>query len=193
MPGTAPAADTERETLLVYLRQQRDGLRYAAFGLDDAQLRLTPTRSALSVGGLIKHGINTESSWVRTMLGRGAEMDESGYADSFALRDDEGLASLSADLHQVARRTEEAVNGIDDLGSRVPLPDAPWFPKNPDGFSIRWILLHVVEELARHAGHADIIREHIDGATMYELMAGAEGWPETDWIKPWRPLAAGAR
>jgi hypothetical protein len=52
-------------------------------------------------------------------------------------------------------------------------------------------LLHLLEELARHAGHADIIREHIDGATMYELMAGAEGWPETDWLKPWRPKVDG--
>ena len=57
----------------------------------------------------------------------------------------------------------------------------------------RWILIHVIEELARHAGHADIIREHIDGATMYELMAGAEGWPETPWIKPWRPAGSATR
>ena len=187
MPGTAPAADTERETLLIYLRQQRDGLRYAAFGLTEEQLRLKPTRSALSVGGLLKHAGNTESGWTDTMLGRGSENDESAYADSFAVGDDETLESLLADFEQVARRTEDAVNGIDDLGARVQLPEAPWFPQNPDGFSIRWILLHVIEELARHAGHADIIREHIDGATMYELLAGAEGWPETDWIKPWRP------
>jgi hypothetical protein len=47
--------------------------------------------------------------------------------------------------------------------------------------------LHLLEELTRHAGHTDIIRESIDGATMYELMAGVECWPETDWIKPWSP------
>ena len=52
---------------------------------------------------------------------------------------------------------------------------------------MRWVALHLIEELTRHAGHADIIRESIDGATMYELMAGLEGWPETDWIKPWKP------
>jgi hypothetical protein len=45
----------------------------------------------------------------------------------------------------------------------------------------------LLEELTRHAGHSDIIRESLDGATMYELMAGVEGWPETDWIKPWKP------
>jgi hypothetical protein len=52
---------------------------------------------------------------------------------------------------------------------------------------VRWVLLHLIEELARHAGHADIVRESIDGATAYELMAAAEGWPETDWLKPWKP------
>jgi hypothetical protein len=49
--------------------------------------------------------------------------------------------------------------------------------------------MHLLEELTRHAGHCDIIRESIDGATMYELMAGIEGWPETDWIKPWKKSA----
>lgn len=49
------------------------------------------------------------------------------------------------------------------------------------------VLLHIVEETARHAGHADIVRESIDGATMYALMAGAEGWPATDWLQPWEP------
>jgi hypothetical protein len=49
------------------------------------------------------------------------------------------------------------------------------------------VLLHLIEEIARRAGHADIIREAIDGATMYELMAGAEGWPATDWLTPWQP------
>ena len=60
---------------------------------------------------------------------------------------------------------------------------------------MRWVLLHLVEEIARHAGHADIVREPIDGATMYELMAAAEGWPATDWLQPWtaRGVAAHVR
>ena len=70
----------------------------------------------------------------------------------------------------------------------MPVPrDVPWFPQDIDYWSVRWVALHLIEELARHAGHADIIRESIDGATMYELMAGIEEWPETDWIKPWKP------
>ena len=55
---------------------------------------------------------------------------------------------------------------------------------------MRWVWFHLIEELARHAGHADIVREAIDGATMYELVAGREGWPETDWLKPWRPATS---
>ena len=75
-----------------------------------------------------------------------------------------------------------------DLDHPVPVPKGvPWFPPDLDAWSLRWVLLHLIEETARHAGHADIVRESIDGATMYELMAGAEGWPETEWIKPWRP------
>ena len=64
-----------------------------------------------------------------------------------------------------------------DLDAAVPVPqDIPWFPKNQEAWSVRWVILHVINELARHAGHADIIRETIDGATMYELIAGLEGW-----------------
>lgn len=187
MPGTPPSVRTEREALVAYLVQQREGLKNAAYGLTDDQARARPTVSALSVGGLIKHASITEKGWIETMRGNVGYANERAYGDSFTLTPDETLASVIADLDQVAADTEAAIAELDDLGDRVQLPDAPWYPKDPDGFSARWILLHVIEELARHAGHADIIREHIDGATMYELMAAAEGWPETDWLKPWRP------
>ena len=61
------------------------------------------------------------------------------------------------------------------------------FPDDVEAWSVRWVLLHLVEETARHAGHADIVRESIDGATMYGLMAAAEGWPPGDWLQPWTP------
>ena len=63
-----------------------------------------------------------------------------------------------------------------DLDTPVPVPhDVPWFPQDVDHWSVRWVALHLIEELSRHAGHADIIRESIDGATMYELMAADRG------------------
>jgi len=191
MPGNAPPVDTERTALTAYLVQQRDGLRYAAYGLTDEQIRLRPTQSALTVGGLIKHGALTERHWIQIMQGSPGLAGAEAYADTSSLTEGETLDSLLLELDAVARETEEAVDSLPDLEVKVQLPEAPWFPSNPEGYSARWILLHVLEELARHAGHADIIREHIDGATMYELMAGAEGWPETDWLKPWRPPPSG--
>jgi uncharacterized damage-inducible protein DinB len=185
MPGNPPSTDTETEALLAYLVQQRDGLTYAAFGLTEQQLRAKPTRSALSVGGLMKHAALTERGWVAILQGE-SRMGEDAYLDSFALGQDDSVDSLRALLDAVGDETAAAVAGLDNLDVRVQLPDAPWYPKNSEGYQARWILLHLIEELARHAGHADIIREHIDGATMYELMAGAEGWPETDWLKPWK-------
>jgi hypothetical protein len=52
---------------------------------------------------------------------------------------------------------------------------------------VRWVFLHVINELARHIGHADIVRESIDGATMYELIAGRENWEPQPWLTPWQP------
>ena len=112
------------------------------------------------------------------------------YADAFTMGPSETLAGLIADQDAAARETEAALGSL-DLGRPVPVPrDVPWFPADVDAWSVRWVLLHLIQETARHAGHADIVRESIDGATAYELMAAAEGWPATDWLKPWRPPAA---
>jgi uncharacterized damage-inducible protein DinB len=187
VPGTPPSVSTEREALVAYLVQQREGLKNAGFGLTEEQARARPTASALSVGGLIKHASIMEKGWIETMRGNVGYANEQAYTDTFTLSPDETLASVIADFDRIALETEAAVAELDDLDHRVQLGEAPWYPNDPNGFSARWILLHVIEELARHAGHADIIREHVDGATMYELMAAVEGWPETDWLKPWRP------
>ena len=88
----------------------------------------------------------------------------------------------------MAAETEASLAGI-DLGDPVPVPDAPWFPKDVTHWSVRWVLLHLIEETARHAGHGDLVREALDGATAYALLAAAEDWHETPWIKPWRPAS----
>jgi uncharacterized damage-inducible protein DinB len=189
MPGTPPPIQTEAEGLVVYLRQQRSGLLNAAFGLSEDQLRRKPSASALSVGGLIKHAAQTERQWVDMIAGRAGASEQAAYVDSFALGEADSLASLSAELQQAAAVTEHVVAALPDLGVEVRLAEGPWYPRG-GGYTARWILLHVLEELSRHAGHADIIREHLDGATMYELMAAVEGWPANGWVKPWRPGAA---
>lgn len=190
MPGNPPPLTDERDLLLYYIAQQRDGLKFAAYGLTPEQLREKPTKSALSVGGLLKHAANTESGWCDIIAGTVQPAGQEWYADTFALGDDDTVESLWAEIDRVAAETERVARSLSGLDHTVTLPDAPWYPQGQVGYTAHWVLLHVLEELARHAGHADIIREHIDGATMYELMAGAEGWPETDWIKPWKPPAS---
>ena len=189
MPGNvAPVAD-EREALIEFLRQQRLVMRLTAYGLTDDQARATPTVSPLSVGGLIKHVATVERGWIDIVLQRdqGSEAD---YEANFRLEPDETLADVLALYDDVARETEAVIAAIEDLGQAVPVPKGvPWFPDDIDAWSVRWVLLHLIEEIARHAGHADIVRESIDGATMYALMAAAEGWPATDWLQPWQPPA----
>ena len=194
MPGQAPPLTDERELLLAYIAQQRDGIRYAAYGLTDDQARLAPSASSLSIGGLIKHVTAMENGWIDMVLqreGGDSQTDqEAAYADNFSLGPDETLAEVLARYDAVARHTEAAIGGIADLAQAVPVPKGvPWFPDDVDAWSVRWVLLHLIEEIARHAGHADIVRESIDGATMYELMAAAESWPATDWLQPWEPAS----
>jgi uncharacterized damage-inducible protein DinB len=195
----APVAD-ERQALRDYLLQQNYAYHALAFGLTDDQARATPTVSALSIGGLIKHATGCQRMWMLRVAcapepppadDRPTAERQAEYADEFVMRDDETLTDL---LNRLEAQNAETLRLVEtaDLDAAVPVPrDAPWFPKDVDAWSVRWVLFHMIEELARHAGQGDIIRESIDGATLYELLAGLEGWPETDWLKPWQPAAAG--
>ena len=192
MPGLVRPVTDERDGLLAYLEQQRHVARIAAYGLTDEQARATPTPSLLSVGGLIKHLAHVERQWIRTLQGRD-ERDYETYAASFRLAPGEALDDAMADYRRAAEETEAAIADVGDLGQSVPIPKGvPWSPQDVDAWSVRWILLHLIEETARHAGHADIVREAIDGASAFSLMAAEEGWPESPWIKPWRPGDAAA-
>lgn len=194
MPAQAPPVNDEREALRAYVVQQQDAFRAAVFGLTDAQAGATPTPSALSVGALLKHATHNQVTWTATAqaapeLVRDDRPDEEQYAERERmitwLEDDTLEAALRAyDASSAA--TLDAIDTL-DLDTPVPVPPAPWNPPDVTAWSVRWVWFHLIEELARHAGHTDIIREAVDGATMFELIAGLEGWPETPWIKPWRP------
>jgi hypothetical protein len=187
MPGQAPPLADERDLLLAFIQQQRDGIRNAAYGLTDEQARLSPSTSSLSVGGLVKHALDMERGWIDMVLQRQRESSPDSYENNFRLGADETLAGVLAEYDEVARETAAVIAGV-DLDQAVPVPKGvPWFPQDIDAWSVRWVLLHLIEEIARHAGHADIVRESIDGATMFALMAAVEGWPETEWLKPWKP------
>ena len=177
MPLLVRPETDERDALLEFLATQRDALRRAAHGLTEEQDAATPTASALSVAGLVKHVAEAERHWIVGVLcgrpeGRHGR-SESTWADAFRLVDAETLAGALDAYAAVARETEEIVRALPDLEATAALPDRPWLPPGSRR-SARWILLHLVQETARHAGHADIIRESLDGATAAGLMAAAE-------------------
>ena len=169
------AITAERRDLLEALAAHRGLLLRTAQGLTDEQAAMTPTASALSVGGIIKHVAATEGSWatfVRTgsMPWADAGMDWSNpdpamvaaYLDGFRMLPGETLAGIVEQYAEVAAATDELVATLPDLDVAHPLPTAPWFPPGSTR-SARRAFVHIVAETAQHAGHADIIRETIDG------------------------------
>ena len=133
MPGNPPSTATETEALLAYLVQQRDGLKYAAFGLTEEQLqgqadpqraqRRRPDETCRAHrAGLGSRSCKVSPGRVRT-----------AYLDSFAIEEADSVDSLQALLDTVGDETAAAVADLDSLDVRVQLPDAPWYPQNPDG------------------------------------------------------------
>ena len=172
-PTSAHQAGTsERDDLVAMLDKHRGLFLLTARGLTEEQARLTPTVSALSVGGLIKHVTATEQQWL-DFLENGApdqggidwdNPDEAAYeafANGFRLLPEETLADALDDYAAVADRAAE-LDRTADLDATHLLPEAPWFEQGAR-WSNRRVLLHIVAETAQHAGHADIIRETIDG------------------------------
>jgi hypothetical protein len=166
----------ERADLLHSLTTQRTLFLGTVEGLTDEQARLTPTVSSLCLGGLVKHVAATERQWVGFVLdGPAAQPDVDWTAidwsdppqvvldrqAEFRLLDHETLADVVADYAAAAAATDELLAST-DLDARQPLPEAPWFEPGAQ-WSARRVVLHLVQEIAQHAGHADILRESIDG------------------------------
>jgi uncharacterized damage-inducible protein DinB len=195
MPALAPPAADERSALRGYLAFHQSAFFAVSYGLSDEQARSAPTVSALSVGGLVKHVTGMQRSWMARVAAapdappkdpRPFEEVSKEYGEQHVMRPDETLAGLLRAL-EAQNATSLRLVETADLDAAVPVPhDIPWFPKDQKAWSVRWVILHVINELARHAGHADIIRETIDGATMYELIAGRENWQIQGWVQPWR-------
>ncbi|WP_438489796.1 DinB family protein [Streptomyces sp. S186] len=170
--GQAPAVTGERAEWLEALAKHRHFLRFAARDLTDEQAGRRTTASELCLGGLIKHVSAAEEHWVNFILhGASAlpdftaltEDDLARRADSFRMLPGETLAGVLAEYEETARRTDEVVAALPDLDRAWPLPKAPWFEPGTQ-WSARRVLMHIVAETAQHAGHADIIRECLDGA-----------------------------
>ncbi|UFQ17216.1 MULTISPECIES: DinB family protein [Streptomyces] len=175
---SSEARGDERGALIAFVAAQRGGLRRAVLGLTDEQAARRPSASELSLSGLVKHVAETELNWLRMAQRKPNERQrtQETWGDSFRLVEDETLAETLAFWDRVAHETEEFIRGVPSLDDTFPLPEAPWFPKD-GAVSMRWLMLHLVEEIARHAGHADIIRESLDGKTAFELVALEQGYP----------------
>ncbi|WP_446041265.1 DinB family protein [Streptomyces sp. SID1121] len=168
----APATTRERADLLEALAKHRHFLRFTTRDLTDEQAGLRTTASQLCLAGLIKHVAAVERAWAEFILDGPSAMgdftnmtkaDVTRRADEFRLLDGETLAGVLADYAEVARRTDELVVTLPDLDAAQPLPKAPWFELGAQ-WSARQVLMHIIGETAQHAGHADIIRESLDGA-----------------------------
>jgi uncharacterized damage-inducible protein DinB len=159
----------ERADLLATLAKQRYFQRYTVRDLSDEQARQRTTASELTLGGLIKHVTFTERQWARFIvegpgaMAMGGEGSAGAWADGFRMPGSETLAGLLEDYDQVAQQTDDLVRGLPDLDASHPLPPAPWFEPGAH-WSVRHVLLHIIAETAQHCGHADIIRESLDGA-----------------------------
>ncbi|MFE9928307.1 DinB family protein [Streptomyces sp. NPDC005533] len=154
----------ERGTLLAFVESQRAALREAAQGLTEEQAASRPSVSELSLSGLLKHAAECELSWLRMAQQAPNERQhsEESWGDAFRLVEGESMPGVLAFWDGVAKETEAFIAAVPSLDETFPLPPAPWFPENGK-VSMRWMLLHLVEEFARHAGHADIVRESLDG------------------------------
>jgi hypothetical protein len=167
--GTTDAVRGERADLLALLGRQRGFLRQTTRELTDEQAAKRTTVSELCLGGLIKHVALVERQWAKFIVEGPSAMsfDASESADTwvngFRMVDGETLPGVLDHYEEVAAQTDELVRTLPDLDAEQPLPRAPWFEPGAS-WSARHVLLHILAETAQHAGHADIIREALDGA-----------------------------
>lgn len=174
-------ATGEQDVLATFVLQQLAQLRTTAHGLTDEQLRATPSASAFSIAELLHHTGEVARSYIEMIAAApdgGADYQSAWMASA----EDEVTTQQSlAHFDEQVARVREVLSEPLDLSALVPVPEAPWFPADLTHWERRWILAHLIAELGRHAGHADIVRETIDGRTSYELNDLAEGKEPVDW------------
>lgn len=182
-----PGIHTESETLCGYISEMLDGVRNAAFGLTDEQARQTPTRSRLSIGGIIKHcAWVMQATTVRT-INSGTSDSIDDFRSSFTPTQEETLEVLLARFDELRARYLQTIAAIDPAGEMTVGPQ-PWDGITEDHqASNRLLLAHHIDEFARHAGHADIIREQLDGADAMSLRFAVEGREANAYVQPWEP------
>ena len=187
-----PARHDEITEALGYIDAQLEALRSAAYGLTDEQARETPLRSALSIGGLVKHAGYVMSETAEWLADEGYErsFDRAGFekfTSSFAVAADTTVEQALAEFDDLRAALLEALAAVDPDADRME-PIAPWDGRmEPAPIKMRYRLVHLVEEFARHAGHADIIREQIDGQSVPALVKSLAGQPSNDFFTAYEP------
>lgn len=158
----------ELSDLRAFLDAQRDTLRRQVAGLDAAQLAQRLAPSTMTLGGMLKHFAYVEDFWLHVILLDQPPTPPFGAVDWARNRDwdwDSAAADSPEELH---RLFEDAVAASDAALDAVDGPEARAARgrrRTSEPPTVRWLLLHMIEEYARHCGHADLIRESIDGAT----------------------------
>lgn len=188
-----PAEDDEVTTLVAYADQQLVAIRASVLGLTEEQVRARPCRSALSVGGIVKHtayGLRSAVTRLTSDPATAPALDEAAFAEhaaSFALTEQESAVEVVAELDRARAAFLEAAAAIDPAAPTV-APPAPWAGVMTTT-TVRWryVLGHLVEEFARHAGHVDIIREELDGQSVAALVLTREGVPANAFFSPYVP------
>ena len=158
---------SERDDLLEALQERREFLRTTLAGMTDEQAGVRSTVSQLCLGGIVKHVAHTEHAWVAFITGGATAMDEAAasqnYDENFRMMPGDTVAGVLAAYDQVAAHTDAVIGEVTDFDAAHPLPEAPWFTPGAS-WSARRVVLHLIGETAQHSGHADILRESIDGA-----------------------------
>jgi uncharacterized damage-inducible protein DinB len=166
-----PLASGEGETLLAFLDYHRDTLRQKTEGLSAEQLRATLPPSTMTLGGLLKHLALVEDNWFSVVLMGNEDAEPWRDADWDADRDWEWHSAADDSPEELRRLFDEACAASDRILAEVMADDGldrlsvRESRREGGRFSLRWIVVHMIEEYARHNGHADLIRESIDGAT----------------------------
>ncbi len=164
-----PAAGTELATIMGFLQYERDTLLRKVDGLSVEQLRSAPTVSTLTLAGLLKHLALVEESWlIEDFLGQ--PLPEPWASVDWEIDPDwEHTSALVDDPEWLVARYRQAWETVDRSMAATPLDHlavrSTRINGSAEAVSLRWILLHLIEETARHNGHADLIREALDGVT----------------------------
>ncbi|MGC5258291.1 DinB family protein [Gordonia sp. DT218] len=154
----------EKEDLLTLLADQRALFKVTVRGITEEQARKRTTVSELTLGGLVKHLALGEQNTLEELRERDetAEFDMTEAENAYDLADGETLAGWLDEYDRAAAELDEYVAEVGGLDELIPQPTAPWQPER-EWWTIRKMMLHKLRETAHHSGHADIIREALDG------------------------------